>query len=260
MKLLVLFSVVTALQQQPNTNAQVPLINVRYQFSSSSRDDVTRLAYAKDLRGIGQQFRSTPKTTLVQQDPAALANSLTRGSGTSDSESQETRRETLAPIVFMHFNGPKRSFMEAARPVEIKLDPPAVQYPEVQDLIKELDSAREEHEREILSSIKGSKTSFVQTLDGDVAVKVEPTSPISADILQKIKEVEAARRSTFDKLLQKILASRHRTLFVESTHGTDVVVKASSLPWKRVASLVDDLETRTDASQQRIVDALLSQA
>lgn len=260
MKLIALFNVISAVQQQPTTGAQVPRVNVHYQFSASSRDDVTRLAYAKDLSQMGQQFFSEGKPSLVEQEPTTAANSLTRGSGASPAQQPAEVRETLAPIVFMHFNEPKRSFMESKRPVELKLDPPAVQYPEVQDLIKELDQARDAHERELLNTIQGAKASFVETLDGDVAVKVEPATPVAAEVLNKIKAIEATRQSTLDKLVQKVLSSGKRVHFLETARGTDIVVKASSLPWKRVASLVDDLESRTDASQQRVLDALLQRA
>ena len=260
MKFIALFNVVSALHQEPSTGARVPRVNVQYQFSATSRDDVTRLAYAKDLNQMGQQFLVGGKTSLVEQEPTTVADSLTRGSGANETQQPAEFRETLAPIVFMHFNGPKRSFMESKRPVEIKLDPPAVQYPEVQDLIKELDEARDAHERELLNTIQGSKASFMQTLDGDVAVKVEPAAPVAAEVLDKIKAIEATRQSNLENLVRKVLSSVKRVHFVETARGTDIVVKASKLPWKRVASLVDDLESRTDASQQRILDALRQRA
>ena len=146
------------------------------------------------------------------------------------------------------------------RPVELKLDPPYVQYQSCQDLIKQLDTARDAHENELLATMQRSKASLVQLADGDVAVKVEPSAPLDSSVFERIREVEAAREATLDRLVKKVLESRKRVHLVEGANSTDVVVKASSIPWKRVATLVDELETRTDASQQRILEAVSTKA
>ena len=111
----------------------------------------------------------------------------------------------------MRFHKSRDSFLEAQRPVELKLDPPTVQYPELQDLIKQLDSARDAHEHELLATIQRSKASLVQLADGDVAVKVEPSGPLDASVYERIREVEAAREATLHRLVEKVLESRKRT-------------------------------------------------
>ena len=75
----------------------------------------------------------------------------------------------------------------------------------------------------------------MQLADGDVAVKVEPSGPLDASVYERIREVEAAREATLHRLVEKVLESRKRVHLVEGFNSTDVVVKASSIPWKRVA-------------------------
>ena len=92
-----------ALRQQPDSGTQAPRVNVHYQFNASARDDVVRLAYAKELARVGESFVAESRNSMAEQDPSSIIDTVIRHSGSSAANSAENGRQTLAPVVFGGF-------------------------------------------------------------------------------------------------------------------------------------------------------------
>ena len=110
MKLILFLATANALRQQPNSGAQAPRVNVHYQFNASARDDVVRLAYAKELAGVGENFLAESRPSMAEQDPASIIDNVIRQSGSLATNSAENSRQTFAPSFSCGFINPGIAF------------------------------------------------------------------------------------------------------------------------------------------------------
>ena len=134
--------------------------------------------------------------------------------------------------------------------LEIRLAPPKNLYPEVTAAIAALDAKREAAQaRELAALDAAGSRSFLQRTADDVVVKVAPGAAIPHSVIRKIEALEASRSAAESRMVDDALARlRGASFLAEQKTGQDVqvVVGASDIPWPRVATLVDEMESRRD--------------
>lgn len=149
----------------------------------------------------------------------------------------------------------------AAKPaLELRLAPPANIYPEVQQVIHELEAKRQAAEAKLDAAIGASFLSTGVAAD-DVTVKVLPGAAIPHSVLNEIRAVEAARQDAENRMMDRAIASLHRGASFLAQRGdadVDVVVGASEQPWPRVATLVDEMETRRDQAEHQLIQRIVA--